>query len=271
MSLSGSNQTPKPPKPIKQNHYDVAKKPKTFLSNIIKVPKFISDRFVEGTEESKINLPKLESLNTVFGHIYLQFQKYKLLISQIQNLIKDNTAAIDRNIKEIEKKNNKIDFMSYSENFVHDSPHTNPILKHTVTDASGDVTGVIFDEDSGLESVLIQEGDRNFIKINWDETILEKLKFTSSGSVKISWDAETGSYLIEQNDTLLYTSQAKETEIVLDHNLGTRALDVKTFKLVDNDLDLKTPIHPGIEYPSDNQVRIYLTEAIKIQVLITRI
>ena len=45
MSLSGSNQTPKPPKPIKQNHYDVAKKPKTFLSNIIKVPKFISDRF----------------------------------------------------------------------------------------------------------------------------------------------------------------------------------------------------------------------------------
>lgn len=260
------------PNPLNGDKVDLKIESKSILSNTIKVPKFISDRFVSGTVESKASLPKLANLNTVFGNIYKQFKNQLNLIIQNQNLINDNAEAIDRNKLEIEKKNNIINFLSFSDTFTENANHTNPILKKTILENPDDqITGIIIDEDSGLESSIITEADKSYIKLNIDENLLKSLVFTSTGSVKVSWDETSKSYKIEQADTLIYTSQNPEKEIILDHNLNSRAIDVKAFKLLDNDVDLKYPIVPGIEYPSDNQVRIYLTEAQRIQVLITRL
>lgn len=149
---------------------------------------------------------------------------------------------------------------------------TNLILKRTILEnETGQIEGIIFDEDSGLESSVITEANKNYLKLNIDENLLKSLQFSSTGSVKIAWDETSQTYKIEQADTLIYTSQNPEKEIILDHNLNSRAIDVKVFKILENDVDLKYPIVPGIEYPSDNQIRIYLTEAQRIQVLITRL
>ena len=260
------------PNPLNGDKVDIKLKPKGTLGNTVWIPKFISDRFINGTPESKASLPKLSNINTVFGNIYKQFKYQLSIIIKNENLINDNREAIDRNILEIEKKNNKINFLSFSDTFAQNANYTNPILKQTIIENPDDqIEGIIIDEDSGLESVVITEADKSYIKLNIDENLLKSLVFTSTGSVKISWDETSKSYKIEQSDTLIYTSLNPEKEIILDHNLNSRAIDVKVFKLLDNDVDLKYPIVPGLEYPSDNQVRIYLTEAIKIQVLITRI
>lgn len=260
------------PNPLDGDKIDIKLKPKNILSNIIRVPKFISDRFVDGTPESKATLPKLANINTVFGNIYKQFKKHLTLIKQNENLINDNKEAIDRNKLEIDKKNNKINFLSFSESFVENPDFANPILKRTILEnETGQIEGIIFDEDSGLESSVITEANKNYLKLNIDENLLKSLQFSSTGSVKIAWDETSQTYKIEQADTLIYTSQNPEKEIILDHNLHSRAIDVKVFKILENDVDLKYPIVPGIEYPSDNQIRIYLTEAQRIQVLITRL
>ena len=113
--------------------------------------------------------------------------------------------------------------------------------------------------------------DNGFIKINIDDTKIDGIKFITDSSVKINWNEQKKAYEILQNDIFQYDSAEAESEIVINHNLGTRALDIKTFKFDPFDLELKVPIVTGMEYPSDNQVRIYLTSAQFISVLITRI
>lgn len=239
------------------------------LGNIILIPKIITN-LLRSKEELDIISEEtrnkgFDNLNTT---ISLIVKKFKLL----KNSINDNKDAIDRYSIILDKKNDKIIFLSYSENFP-ESGSINEFLNKTIEVSTGEITGIIADEDSGIEINEIKENDKNFIKINFDDSKLKGLKFitSSNSSVKIGWDEQQQGYLVTQNDILLYQSSEPETEIIIDHNLGTKAIDVKTFKFLANDVDLKYPIVPGIEYPSDNQVRLYLTEPRLVQVLISRL
>jgi hypothetical protein len=75
----------------------------------------------------------------------------------------------------------------------------------------------------------------------FDLNLLKTINFIASDNspIKISWDESIRAYKVEQNDILVYQSSQPETEIIIDHNLGTRGLDVKVFKILDNDLDMK--------------------------------
>ena len=97
------------------------------------------------------------------------------------------------------------------------------------------------------------------------------IKFVSDSSVKIVWNPDLKAYEVEQNDIFRYDSEEPEDIITIQHNLATRALDIKVFKFDPSDIDLRYPIVPGMEYPSDNQVKIYLTQKELISVIISRI
>lgn len=242
------------------------------LSDRVLIPRFISNLF--RTSEAKALLGEkpnkgFDSLTTV-----LALLNNKIII--MQNIINDNTEAINRNKNKIETKNDKINFLSFSKNYPDNIDYKNNqniFLKKTLPINTDMVSGIIADEDSGIEIVEVKENGSNFIKFNFDENKIKDIKFISApnSSIKIVWDEQSGGFKVEQNTILLYESSKPETEIIIDHNLGTKAIDIKVFKILNNDIDLKYPIVPGLEFPSDNQVRVYLTTPLKIHVLISRL
>lgn len=242
------------------------------LSDRVVIPRFISNLFRSPDDKTALgDKPNkgFDSLSTVLALLNNK-------IISMQNIINDNTEAINRNKNKIETKNDIINFLSFSKNYPNnlDYPtHTNVFVKKTYTTNTGMISGIIADEDSGIEIVEVKENGKNFIKFNFDENKIKDIKFIASAnsSVKIVWDEQAGGFKVEQNTILLYESSKPETEIIIDHNLGTKAIDVKVFKILNNDIDLKYPIVPGMEFPSDNQVRVYLTTPLKVHVLISRL
>lgn len=241
------------------------------LSSNVNIPKVIIDKFRTQTEytERLTNLSKFDNLE-----VFFEILKNRLL--DIKNILSDINTSIDRNnldIKKLEEtKNNKINFSTYSEGYSNpDETTTNPILKNTIGVNTSEVIGIIADEDSGLIFNEVIEEDKSFIKLNLDDSKINGIKFISDASVQISWNKNYNAYEIIQNDIFQYNSIEPETEITITHNLSTRGLDIKTFKLDQDDIELRYPITTGIEYPNDDQVKIYLTSPQLISVLIARI
>lgn len=249
---------------------DIHKKAGNWLSNKIHIPKFIVNRFRTEEEATARNLQpsQFDNLDTLFSIL-------KNRLTDIKNILSANQDAIDRNsIKIVEldsKKNNKISFLAYSDLYTNPDEISNPVLKKTLGVNTQHVGGIIADEDSGIEFTEHIENDVSFIKVNLEDSKINGIKFISDSSVKINWNEQLKAYEVLQNDIFQYDSPSPEKEITINHNLGTRALDIKTFKFDPQDIELKTPIVTGMEYPSDNQVKIYLTSAQYISVLITRI
>lgn len=254
----------------KLNTKNVFKNSLYTLSNKIKIPLILTNQFRNESEVLVRNtMPsKFDSLD-----VFLSILKNRLV--DIKNILSANQDAIDRNSIEIDDlktgKNNKISFFAYSESYTNPDNPANPILKKSLGVNTKHINGIIADEDSGIEFTEQVIGDNGFIKINIDDTKIDGIKFITDSSVKINWNKQKKAYEILQNDIFQYDSAEAESEIIINHNLGTRALDIKTFKFDPFDLELKIPIVTGMEYPSDNQVRIYLTSAQFISVLITRI
>lgn len=246
----------------------------TNISVNLKVPKIISNIFRTQTELDARNLlpSKFDTLDEVFEILRLRFL-------DIKNSLSDINKAIDRNnlrIDELDtKKNDKISFSAYSDNYTNPDPKlTNIVLKKSIIVNDNEVIGVIADENQGIEfTEHLDTGipGKSFIKIGIDDSKLDGINFITSSSVKIEWNAKAKAYEILQNDSFVYHSAQPEKEITINHNLGTVALDVKIFKYDPKDLELRYPIMPGIEYPSNNQVKIYLTSNQLVSVLITRI
>ena len=244
-----------------------------YISKNISIPTFLVNKFrtLEEIEFRKNSISKFDSLDTFIEIL-------KLRLSEIKNIVSAIQVGMDRNSNKIEEleitKNNKIIFYEYSENFnSSDNPGglSNHILSHSLSASSGQVEGIIADMDSGLEFTEQIIDNKSFIKINIEDSKLDGINFVSHSSVKMAWNPQLKAYEIFQNDIFQYDSETPESTIIIDHNLGTRALDIKTFKLLPNDLDLRYPIMPGIEYPSDNRVIIYLTNQQLVSVLISRI
>ena len=266
------------------------------LSDTISVPKLITNLFrseeeLEELRNREENLGNPLKINNGFDNLTTLFVLFYNKIIKLTNIINDNQESINRNSIKIDKKNDKINFYSASDTFPENPEFTNssnPLLKKLIKVNSDpqdpeteiiDTTGIIVDEDSGLELIEIKTTnistgkEEKFVKLNFDLNLLKTINFITSDNspVKISWDESIKGYKVEQNDILVYESSEPETEIIIDHNLGTRGLDVKVFKILDNDLDMKYQIQTGIEYPSDNQVRIYLCSPLKVHVVISRL
>ena len=244
--------------------------PKIVSRNVF-IPRIIVDLL--RTEQEVINRKNDENLSKNFDNIETIFPIIRDRIQEIKNIISDMEMEIDRNSNKIEElddaKNNKILFSAYSENYTIENV-SDELLKHTLN-ISNHVEGLIADEDSGVQFNNYTIGDKSYIKVNIDDSKLDGITFVSDSSVKIVWNETLKAYEIEQNDIFRYDSSEPEDTIIINHNLSTRALDIKIFKLDPTDIDLKYPIVPGIEYPSDNQIKIYLTSKQLISVLIARI
>lgn len=240
------------------------------LSINVKIPKIITDLFRTELEyQARLNnVSKLDTLDDFIDILKLRF-------IDIQNSLSAINKAIDRNnlkIEELEKtKNNKINFFAYSKDYTNTNPVQNQILKNSLDVNSNEVIGIIADEDAGIEFTEHLENGKSFIKIDIDDSKIDGLKFVTDSSVKINWNSKLNAYEVLQNDLFQYISENPESTITINHNLGTRALDIKVFKHDPKDLDMRYPIMTGIEYPSDNQVIIYLTNKQLISVLISRI
>jgi hypothetical protein len=234
--------------------------PKDIL-NTLRTPDEIIER-ENNTTKSKI----FDNLNDLILIINKKFQN-------IKNIFFDMEKAIDRNSIKIdelfENKNNKIMFSSYSSEFSNDN-ETGEILSKTIS-IGENLDHLIINKDSGIEITKHVEDNKNFIKFDLDGSKIKDINFVSDSSVKISWNENLKAYEIEQNDIFRYDSEEPEDIITIQHNLSTRALDIKVFKYDPTDIDLKYPIVPGMEYPSDNQVKIYLTQKELISVIISRI
>lgn len=245
---------------------------RTVSKNIL-IPKFLVNLF--RTPEQRAvrelnNLTKFDNFDILLGLLSER-------LIELKNSIFDIKKDIDRNsirIEELENsKNNKISFLEYSDKF--SNPDFNEtgsqVLKHSIPVNTKQVEGFISNSDNGLELTETVIGEKSYIRINLDDSKIDGINFISSSSVKVKWNDKAQAYELLQNDIFQYDSEKPEKEIIINHNLGTRALDVKVFKFIPTDVELKYPIVPGIEYPSDNQVIIHLTCDELISVLISRI
>lgn len=241
-----------------------------WLSNNIYIPKILTNRFRTESEIVDRN-----TLPSQFDNINTLFEIIKNRLNDFKNILSANEEAIDRNrlnIEELESsKNNKIRFSAYSEIFSNPENPENPILQKSIEVNTAQVEGIIADEDSGIVFTEHLSDGKSSIKIALEDSKINGIKFVSDSSVKINWNNHIKAYEILQNDIFQYNSEQQETEITITHNLGTRALDIKVFKFDPQDIELRYPIMVGMEYPSDNQVKIFLTSPQFISVLITRI
>lgn len=252
-----------------------SKTPKVLSKNVF-IPRVFLD--VLRTEEEAIQRKQLGingSLSKNFDNVEILITLIKSRLLDIKNIISDMKNDMDRysiKIDELdEKKNNKIMFSAYSDNYTNTKDVQNPILKKSLEVNTNQVEGIIADEDSGIEFTEHVENGISYIKINLEDSKIDGLKFVSDSSVKINWNPNIKAYEVEQNDIFRYDSSEAEDNIIINHNLSSRALDVKVFRYDPADIDLKYPIMVGMEYPSDNQIRLYLTNKQYVSVLISRI
>ena len=97
-------------------------------------------------------------------------------------------------------------------------------------------------------------------------------RIEKNSPIKITFDPtkNDGEFVIGMSDSMFYESQEEELDIIIDHNFGTRNLNIQVFNIVSNEVDLKYPTYPNIEYPSDNQIKIYLSEPRRVHVVISK-
>ena len=238
------------------------------LSINIKIPKLITDLFRSEAEYNNrlSNSAKLDTLDDFITILKTRFTEIQKSLFDINNAIDRNNLKID----ELEKaKNNKISFLSYSENFTSLEQTDNNVLKHSipVTKESG-VDGLIADEDSGIEFSEVIDNNKKYIKINVNGSKQHDISFISSGSVNIEYNETLKAYEVTQSNILQYTSIQPESEILVTHNLGTYGIDIKVFRIDENNSELKYPIMTGIEYLNEDQFKIYLTSPQLIAILI---
>ena len=137
------------------------------------------------------------------------------------------------------------------------------------------VQNVIFNEDVGLITSIINSPNNSYGKtlyLTLDKQKVFPFRIEKNSPIKITFDPtkNDGEFVIGMSDSIFYESQEEELDIVIDHNFGTRNLNIQVFNIVSNEVDLKYPTYPNIEYPSDNQIKIYLSEPRRVHVVISK-
>ena len=203
----------------------------------------------------------------------------------------ETTNTIQNNLTEVlnvlKTKNKIIGFFSHSTKNVNQNlditqnlttDEINTLRKSRGLNLKEDqqqVQNVTFNEDVGLITSIINSPNNAHGKtlyITLDKQKVFPFRIEKNSPIKITFDPtkNDGEFVIGMSDSIFYESQEEELDIVIDHNFGTRNLNIQVFNIVSNEVDLKYPTYPNIEYPSDNQIKIYLSEPRRVHVVISK-
>ena len=189
-----------------------------------------------------------------------------------KNKIKPNLTEV---LNALKTKNKIIGFFSYSTKNVNQNLDITQNLTtdeiNTLRKSSGlnlkedqqQVQNVTFNEDVGLITSIINSPNNSYGKtlyLTLDKQKVFPFRIEKNSPIKITFDPtkNDGEFVIGMSDSLFYESQEEETDIVIDHNFGTRNLNIQVFNIVGGEVDLKYPTYPNMEFPSDNQIKLFL-------------
>ena len=203
----------------------------------------------------------------------------------------ETTNTIQSNLTEVlnllKTKNKIIGFFSHSSKNVNQNlditqnlttDEINTLRKSRGLNLKEDqqqVQNVTFNEDVGLITSIINSPNNSYGKtlyLTLDKQKVFPFRIEKNSPIKITFDPtkNDGEFVIGMSDSMFYESQEEELDIIIDHNFGTRNLNIQVFNIVSNEVDLKYPTYPNIEYPSDNQIKIYLSEPRRVHVVISK-
>ena len=230
--------------------------------------------------------PEIKKLRFFSLGEYFDSLSIWLQISAIEttNTIQSNLTEV---LNALKTKNKIIGFFSHSTKNVNQNlditqnlttDEINTLRKSRGLNLKEDqqqVQNVTFNEDVGLITSIINSPNNSYGKtlyITLDKQKVFPFRIEKNSPIKITFDPtkNDGEFVIGMSDSIFYESQEEELDIVIDHNFGTRNLNIQVFNIVSNEVDLKYPTYPNIEYPSDNQIKIYLSEPRRVHVVISK-
>ena len=230
--------------------------------------------------------PEIKKLRFFSLGEYFDSLSIWLQISAIEttNTIQSNLTEV---LNALKTKNKIIGFFSHSSKNVNQNleisqnltvNEINTLRKSRSLNLKEDqqqVQNVTFNEDVGLITSIINSPNNAHGKtlyITLDKQKVFPFRIEKNSPIKITFDPtkNDGEFVIGMSDSIFYESQEEELDIVIDHNFGTRNLNIQVFNIVSNEVDLKYPTYPNIEYPSDNQIKIYLSEPRRVHVVISK-
>ena len=230
--------------------------------------------------------PEIKKLRFFSLGEYFDSLSIWLQISAIEttNTIQNNLTEV---LNALKTKNKIIGFFSYSTKNVNQNlditqnlttDEINTLRKSRGLNLKEDqqqVQNVTFNEDVGLITSIINSPNNSYGKtlyLTLDKQKVFPFRIEKNSPIKITFDPtkNDGEFVIGMSDSIFYESQEEELDIVIDHNFGTRNLNIQVFNIVSNEVDLKYPTYPNIEYPSDNQIKIYLSEPRRVHVVISK-
>ena len=230
--------------------------------------------------------PEIKKLRFFSLGEYFDSLSIWLQISTIEtaNTIQNNLTEV---LNLLKTKNKIIGFFSHSSKNVNQNleisqnltvNEINTLRKSRSLNLKEDqqqVQNVTFNEDVGLITSIINSPNNSYgktIYITLDKQKVFPFRIEKNSPIKITFDPtkNDGEFVIGMSDSMFYESQEEELDIIIDHNFGTRNLNIQVFNIVSNEVDLKYPTYPNIEYPSDNQIKIYLSEPRRVHVVISK-
>lgn len=266
----------------------------TFYSDPVNLPTLNSDQIKILNKLIALNKsldfndtnPEIKKLRFFSLGEYFDSLSIWLQISAIEttNTIQSNLTEV---LNALKTKNKIIGFFSYSTKNVNQNlditqnlttDEINTLRKSRGLNLKEDqqqVQNVTFNEDVGLITSIINSPNNAHGKtlyITLDKQKVFPFRIEKNSPIKITFDPtkNDGEFVIGMSDSIFYESQEEELDIVIDHNFGTRNLNIQVFNIVSNEVDLKYPTYPNIEYPSDNQIKIYLSEPRRVHVVISK-
>lgn len=230
--------------------------------------------------------PEIKKLRFFSLGEYFDSLSIWLQISAIEttNTIQNNLTEV---LNALKTKNKIIGFFSHSSKNVNQNlditqnlttNEINTLRKSRSLNLKEDqqqVQNVTFNEDVGLITSIINSPNNSYGKtlyLTLDKQKVFPFRIEKNSPIKITFDPtkNDGEFVIGMSDSMFYESQEEELDIIIDHNFGTRNLNIQVFNIVSNEVDLKYPTYPNIEYPSDNQIKIYLSEPRRVHVVISK-
>ena len=266
----------------------------TFYSDPVNLPTLNSDQIKILNKLIALNKsldfngtnPEIKKLRFFSLGEYFDSLSIWLQISAIEttNTIQNNLTEV---LNVLKTKNKIIGFFSHSTKNVNQNlditqnlttDEINTLRKSRGLNLKEDqqqVQNVTFNEDVGLITSIINSPNNAHGKtlyITLDKQKVFPFRIEKNSPIKITFDPtkNDGEFVIGMSDSIFYESQEEELDIVIDHNFGTRNLNIQVFNIVSNEVDLKYPTYPNIEYPSDNQIKIYLSEPRRVHVVISK-
>ena len=230
--------------------------------------------------------PEIKKLRFFSLGEYFDSLSIWLQISAIEttNTIQSNLTEV---LNALKTKNKIIGFFSHSSKNVNQNlditqnlttDEINTLRKSRGLNLKEDqhqIQNIVFNEDIGLIASIINSPNTSHGKtlyLTLDKQKVFPFRIEKNSPIKITFDPtkNDGEFVIGMSDSIFYESQEEELDIVIDHNFGTRNLNIQVFNIVSNEVDLKYPTYPNIEYPSDNQIKIYLSEPRRVHVVISK-